>query len=158
MKSGSLYTDIKSQLVENLFAHSNAKGFKMALLNIVSLTKHIDQIRILLSAHPFDLLALNETKLDPTITSEEMRISNYELIRQDRNRHGGGVGFYLRSSIKYRNRSDLVPQGLEAVCIEITLTGSKPFVVITIYRPPNSSADYFIKIEQLIRIIDSEEK
>ena len=47
----------------------------MACLNINSLVAHIDQLRIFLSTHKIDILAINETKLDSTITSNEIHIS-----------------------------------------------------------------------------------
>lgn len=137
----------------------------MAHLNIVSLPKHVDQLRILLNHHPFDILALNETRLDATISSDEMRISGYDLVRFDRSRNGGGACIYLRSSLNYINRNDLIPLEavcveipLEAVCVEIAKPNSRPFVVATIYRPPNSSPEYFDKLEKLIENIDSEDK
>ena len=38
------------------------------------------------------IMALNETKLDDTIGSAELSISNYhEIICKDRTRYGGGV-------------------------------------------------------------------
>ena len=38
------------------------------------------------------IMALNETKLDDTIGSAELSISNYhEIIYKDRTRYGGGV-------------------------------------------------------------------
>ena len=40
----------------------------MANLNINSLLKHIDEIRISLTDNPFDILAINETKLDSSIS------------------------------------------------------------------------------------------
>lgn len=40
------------------------RGFKMACLNINSLVKHIDELRVLLSDFSVDILAINETKLD----------------------------------------------------------------------------------------------
>ena len=49
-----------------------------------------------------------------------------------------GVCIYIRSSINYKIRSDLIPPTLEAVCLEITKPQSKPFIVSTIYRPPNA--------------------
>jgi hypothetical protein len=35
---------------------------------------------------------------------------------------------------------DLIPDGLEAICLEIKRTKSKPFFVISWYRPPKSPA------------------
>ena len=40
----------------------------MDMLNIVSLPKYIDEIRIILGDQYFDVLALNETRLDKNIS------------------------------------------------------------------------------------------
>ena len=134
------------------------RGFKMACLNIVSIPGHIDELRILLNDQLPDIVALNETRLGPTISSDEMQISGYDLIRCDRNRNGGGAAIYLRSTLNYINRSDLVPQALEAVCLEIVKPNSKPFLVVTIYRPPESPADHFDILEEFIASIDNLDK
>ena len=81
----------------------------MALLNIVSLSKHIDEIRLLLENQTVDILALNETRLHPDIPSEFVNIDGYDIVRMDRDKHGGGVCFYIRRTISYLNRGDLVP-------------------------------------------------
>ena len=60
------------------------RGFKIASLNINSLTKHIDELRIILDYNSIDILSLNETKLDESIKSCELHIPGYELIRRDR--------------------------------------------------------------------------
>jgi hypothetical protein len=70
------------------------RGFKLASLNVTSLTKHIDELRVLLVDHPIDVLAINETRLDSTINDNEVHISGYEIVRRDRSvngRFGGGV-------------------------------------------------------------------
>ena len=46
----------------------------MAMLNIVSLPKHLDEIRLLLHDKKMDVLALNETRLDPTISDELVNV------------------------------------------------------------------------------------
>ena len=81
-----------------------------------------------------------------------------DLIRKDRSRNGGAVCIYLRSSINYKVRDDLVPSELEAVCIEITKPHSKPFLVSTVYRPPNAHSEFFDHFENLIKVIDDENK
>ena len=52
----------------------NGKGFKMGMLNITSLPKHIDEIRILLTDQCLDVLALNQTRLDDNISNEDIHI------------------------------------------------------------------------------------
>jgi hypothetical protein len=43
---------------------AKSKGKKIASLNINSLLKHIDEIRVLLTEYTFDILAINESKID----------------------------------------------------------------------------------------------
>ena len=43
------------------------RGFKMASLNIVSLVKHIDELRIFMQIEDLDLLAINESRLDQLV-------------------------------------------------------------------------------------------
>ena len=89
----------------------------MASLNIISLPKHIDELRIFMSDQVLDVLAINETSLDSTISDGELKISGYELIRRDRNRNRGGVCFYIRSTTNYKSGAFIVPDSLECLCI-----------------------------------------
>ena len=85
---------------------------KIANLNVNSLLKHIDEIRILLSDNPLDILAINESKIDSLISDSELYINNYSIVRFDRNRFGGGVALYIKNIIPYSERKDLVPDKL----------------------------------------------
>ena len=95
---------------------SNLKGLKIANLNVNSILKHIDDIRIFLSDNPFDILAINESKIDSSIRDSEIHINNYSIIHLDRNRFGGGVAIYIKNTIPYFERRDLVPDNLEMMC------------------------------------------
>ena len=130
----------------------------MGMLNIASLPKHREEIRVILAEKCLDILALNETRLDNNITNQDMFIQNYDLIGADRSRTGGGVCLYIRNSINYFERIDLTRDNLEAVCIEVNEPSSASFIVGTIYRPPGASVDSFANIEQLIKLIDDENK
>ena len=111
----------------------------MALLNIVSLSKHINEICLLSKNQTVDILALNEARLHPDIPSEFVNIDGYEIVRMDRYKHGGGVCFCIRWTIAYLNRGELVPDNLESVCLEINQPNSRSFIVSTIYRPPSAT-------------------
>ena len=105
----------------------------------------------------FDVLALNETRLDHSIPDDLVNIPNYDIINCNvRNRNGGGVCIYVRNTISYRNLSHTIPYNLEAVVVEIHKPNSRPFIVSTIYRPPNSTVDIFGKIEYFISKFDCE--
>ena len=77
----------------------------------------------------------------------------YDIIRKDRSRRGGGV-----CSINYKTRNDLVPDGLEAVCLEICKPNSLTFIVASVYRPPDASSAFFYAFEKMIGLIDDENK
>ena len=83
------------------------RGFKIAFLNIASLPKHIDELRLNMQHQYLDILVLNETRLDETISNSEISIDKYTLVRNDRTRHGGGVAMYIRNSINFNLRNDL---------------------------------------------------
>ena len=50
------------------------RGLKMTSLNITSLPKHIDELRIFLAASTIDILAINETRLNSSIHDIEVHI------------------------------------------------------------------------------------
>ena len=124
-------------------------------MNINSLTKHIDEFRILLFDYSIDIISINETKLDDTIKSCEVHIPGYEFIRLDRNRQGGGVGFYIKTSINFVVCSNLKVPNLENLCIKNRKPKSKPFLIATWYRPPHSSIDIFLYYESFLEKLDS---
>lgn len=133
------------------------RGFKIASLNVNSLIKHIDDLRIFLADNPVDVLAINESKLDDSIKNCELYIPGYEITRRDRNRNGGGVCFYIKTSINFVIRRDLNLNDLENLCLEIQKPCSKPFLVVTWYRPPCASAELFshYQYETLVGKLDS---
>ena len=68
-----------------------ARGFKIASLNIASLPAHIDELRLLMADKNLDVLAINETRLSDSIDDSCIHIQGYDIVRRDRNRNGGGV-------------------------------------------------------------------
>ena len=78
---------------------NDLQGFVMAQLNIASLPKHIDELRLHLTKKPIDILSINETRLDDTINDGLIHLNGYDVLRKDRNRMGGGVAIYYRDNI-----------------------------------------------------------
>ena len=62
----------------------------------------------------------------------------------------GRVCIYIRNSLNYRIRNDLMNDNLEFLIIEVSKPRSKPFLVGTWYRPPNSSRDLLNLFEDTI--------
>ena len=150
--------NVSGDFLKTLSSIPNERGFKMAFLNIVSLPKNINEINFSMTNKFIDLIAFNETRLDANITDNMINLDGYDIVRKDRSRNGGGVCIYLRSSINYKVRNDLVPTELEAVCVEIIKPHSKPFLVTTVYRPPSALSEFFDHFEKLIKAVDNENK
>ena len=130
----------------------------MTSLNITSLPKHIDELRVLLAASTIDILAINETRLDSSIHDNEVHIPAMKFTRRDRSfngRSGGGVCFYIRNCMNYSICSYLCINQLENICLEICKPRSRPFLVITWYRPPDSTVDKFDVFESLVGRLDT---
>ena len=97
-------------------------------------------------------------KLDHTVSDSEVHIAGYETVRRDRSnngRHGGGVSIYIRNNHNYQIRKDLMDDQLELITIEICRQRSKPFLISTWYRPPNSLVETFERFEHLLEMVDS---
>ena len=115
----------------------NVRGFKIAALNIASLPGHIKELKTYMAVRPIDILAVNETRLDDSVSSSKMSIPGYCLERNDRNRHGGGVALYIRDTINYEcllNHDSHI--NLEWIAVKVTKRNAKPFIVGKWYRPP----------------------
>ena len=120
--------------------------------------KHLDELTIVINELSFDVITINETRLDESFNDRDVRISGYDIIRRDRNRHGGGVAIYIRNNIPYIQRHDLLVQDLEKICVEIKKPKSKLFLISTWYRPPNSPIELFEKFENNLHLMENENK
>ena len=72
------------------------RGLVMACLKINSLVSHIDDLRVFTShLKDIDILAISETKLDPTIKDSEVHLPGYDVIRKDRESNGRNGVVYI---------------------------------------------------------------
>ena len=83
------------------------------------------------------VICLTETWLDNTVTSSEISIDGYSVVRKDRNRNGGGVCTYIRSDIAFSEVKNIPNEDIETTWIELLLPKTKPILIGTCYRPPN---------------------
>ena len=82
----------KTHVVSKCKRVSGPSSLQICCLNIDSLTHHFDKLAMFLDEEQPHIMALNETKLDVTIWSAKLSISNYhEIIYKDRTRYDGGV-------------------------------------------------------------------
>ena len=79
---------------------------------MTGLPKHIDELKLFMKEISFDILCINETRLDNTINDNIIKIPGYDIVRRDRDRNGGGVAIYIRNIISYKNHIEFIPDNL----------------------------------------------
>ena len=120
-------------------SHLSSKGLHFLHSNVRSLLPKIPEVQQLLLRTKTAVFAASETWLDPSIGNGEIQIPGFNVIRQDRNRNGGGVALYIHENIAFNPRPDLAVDGMESVWVELLLPKSKGILVGVMYRPPNDS-------------------
>ena len=96
-----------------------------------------------INKHPLSINALVIT----TVLIEE---PNYGKTKQ--------ASFKIRDTINFKTRSDLNNLDIEFLSIEICKYKTKPFLVSTWYKPPDSTIDLLKKFENILQQIDMEGK
>ena len=98
------------------------------------------------SVFNYDLIAISETRLDRSISHEDIQIKGFscDILQSDHpsdTRNPGGVCLYYKENIPIKRRSDLEIHD-ETVVTEISLRRKKVFIMVT-YRHPNQTSDEF---------------
>ncbi len=78
-----------------------SKCFSVIYFNYRSLLPKIDELRAICATYCPDVVCLVETWLCSDIIDSELYIPNYNVIRLNRNRNGGGVAIYFHNSIRF---------------------------------------------------------
>ena len=117
---------------------------------------HFYELRIYAEEYQPHVIGINEAKLDDLILDNELRIYGYQvIIRKDRNRHGGGVAFYVKDGLEF-NHIELDLPNLKLITIRLAIPRVKPILVTTGYRPPDSEVKLFDDFEEILRSLDVE--
>ena len=139
---------------------SKEKGFKISFLNIHHLYGKLDQLKAMLhESNQLHVLGLCETFLDNTYSDTDLQIEGYNLIRRDRpNRIGGGIAIYISEYVSFKVREDLDNSNIESLWVELKLPKSKPILLSTVYRPPDSGRYWVSEFEKQLEQAYAEDK
>ena len=70
----------------------------------------------------------------------------------------GGIDVYIRNVIPYSETNSLTPDNVETICLEIKTPNTKPILISTWHRPPNSNTELLDRFELFLQNIDNENK
>ena len=91
---------------------------KILTINARSILPKIDELRSLCATlHPAAIV-VTETWLSSCFLDNEVLINGYNLVRKDRNRHGGGVAIYVSSVLPFKRLHFPHSKDLELVLVE----------------------------------------
>ena len=88
---------------------------------------------------------MNETKIDSTVSDNDLSIPGYTPHRQDRTAHGGGTLIYVSDVLHAKKVSRISRKEHEAIWIEVKPNKAKPIFVCSLYRPPSNKAIEHVK-------------
>ena len=122
------------------YRNTNPKNCIIGHLNMNSIRYKFDAVQCLLQGGLLDIFAISEPKLDESFPLAQFKVNDFSLHRKDRNKHGGGILFFMRSDIPHRRRYDLEPEtshGIEIMVIETRLYEAQKWFLVSLYKPPN---------------------
>ena len=126
-------------------------NFSILHLNIKSLYSKLDELDNILQLG-YDIVTLNETKLDSLVPHSFYSNSKYNILRLDRNRHGGGIIIFLRSEYEYIT-SPLTD--IEAIYFRIKFKNLFYNFICT-YKPPLTKDKLYLdNLSHFIDTLDS---
>ena len=139
--------------IPELEAILNLRGMHVFHHNIGNLlNKKGHVMEILNSFKNVHILTLSETHINKDVGyGNVFNIPGYEFVNRPRQTgFGGGVAAYIKHGINWKRRLDLESEFLECLCIEISPKNVKSFVIIIMYRPPDTSKHLHKDFNQLL--------
>jgi len=124
---------------------SNSSTLKCVCMNVRSICAKKLDLFAYVAAHPYDIIAITETFLDPSIDDSEFAPRCYSVFRRDRNRHGGGVMMLIRDHIPVTRRFDLETT-CEILWIQIATQSHSNLLLGVYYRPPGTSVEALVHL------------
>ena len=119
------------------------RGLRIAHININSLRNKIVEVSNLLCKYNLHILAISETHLDFSFDDTEQYIEGYNIYRNDRDRFGGGVAFYIQDHLPTQIRTDMMKYDIEILWLQVHLPHRKSILLGCCYRPPNANGEYY---------------
>ena len=132
---------------------SNTRDIKLCSININSIRGKILEFQSFVETESPDVIAVQETKIDSSVTNAELLPSElgYSIIRKDRCMGGGGVLLAVKSELNRLSCLDLEIASSESIWSKISLKGHVHYFG-SYYRPPDQHHE---EIQSLRNQLDS---
>ena len=132
--------------------HAHPTNLKILYFNARSIIPKRDELTAICTAEKPHIVCLTETWLDEDIGDHEICFGNYNIVRRDRNRHGGGVAMLIQNSLSF----NILVKGtddFEVIFVSLSCSSGK-FCLGIFYRPPSSSVHILDTLENVLFNLD----
>ena len=129
---------------DNIMQDTLLKSFSICHVNIRSLQKNIHNLHLMFDhtlESRFDIIALSEVWNVSNTDIFSLRGYSLEVKCRESGLRGGGVGAYIRSSLKYNVLNHTILFA-ESLWMDITI-GKRKVIIGIIYRKPNTDLSQF---------------
>jgi hypothetical protein len=126
------------------FLSKNSSLTNVGLLNIRSLVKHSEELRVLLRGGGFSLFAVSETWMKSSPTLRSVSIPGYNFFYNNRPKfRGGGVGIFIRkeyrASLIIKSTFEGPDPQLEYLLVKVSFYNKEILVIVfTVHLTPIS--------------------
>ena len=114
-------------------------------LNVNSFQNKVEELKCIKSQLKAQVLMLTETKIDKSYSNEQFAWTGYDMLRQDREKGGGGILMYVDESLQPKNIKPLRTYGtVEMLVVQIKIN-RETSLLIGMYRPPKNTGDQYFQ-------------
>ena len=112
-------------------------------MNLNSIRNKFEALEFLIK-DKFDVFLASESKLDSSFPEAQFEIPSYRIFRQDRDKYGGGLMFYINQNIPCKKIETFqFTSSKEILTLEINL-GKEKLLIFGTYKPPNINNSSFL--------------
>ena len=113
----------------------------IANLNINSLPNKFVEVKKWLNRKAFDILSIQETKIDRIFPESQFQVDGYRLFRRDRVKGGGGIAAFVRNNITATTKK-VACKSVESILLDLRF-GQRQFAPVCAYKPPSVDNNTF---------------
>ena len=143
INSGNSYAQLQEHRLQP------PKNVILEHLNVNYLRNKIEAMEELMRNN-IDISLFSATKLDETFPNQQFNISGYKMFRRDRNKHGGGIMFYITENIPCKTVNvEGFPDDCEVTLIELSIKSRNGSVLVST-NPLHKMKSISLKIYHLL--------
>ena len=117
----------------------NSSNALLMHLNINSIQNKFEDLTILNRSLKAQILVISQTKIDRSYPDSQFKLQGYNMFHKDRAKGEGGLLVYTSTTIPSRKLTlPTTYKTLEAIAVDVKI-GRQDILILSIYRPPNSS-------------------